>query len=132
MTQPSLFDLELPPELKGVHLLVASILLDNRGDWVKSGKIAKRLGIGDAADVRHIIQELIDDYKLELIGDRLKGFRFSENRQEFEDHQAPNVKQALTTLARVRARLGERRFKGLVARLKVREGLDLVEGITGA
>ena len=37
-----LFDPLIPPDLAGARLLVASLLLDNRGHWLKSRHIAQR------------------------------------------------------------------------------------------
>ncbi len=124
MTTLPLFEPLLPPDLQGARLHVAGLLLDNRGRWLTSASIAQRLGL-PAANVRHVIQELIDHHHLEIIGDRLCGFRFANSRQEFEDHQAANLRQAVTTFERVRARLGDRRFRGLLVKLKVREAFGL-------
>jgi hypothetical protein len=124
-----MFEPEFPPDLRGIHLQVAGLLLDNRGGWITSKQIAAKVGV-PAANVRHIIQELIDDYRLELIGDRLCGFRFADSRSEFEEHQAANVKQALTSLERAKARLGERRFRGLLIRLGIQKTLGLEQEIT--
>lgn len=124
MTLP-LFDPEIPADLKGIHLEVASLLLDNRGRYLKSKHIAQRVGLRNSCDVRHVIQELIDHHHLEILGDRTEGFRFADSRQEFEDYQAANLRQALTTFERVRSRLGERRFQGLLVKLKIRDALNL-------
>jgi hypothetical protein len=129
VTTLPLFEPTLPPDLTGVRLQVAGLLLDNRGRFIKSKHIAQRIGLRNSADVRHLIQELVDDFGLELIGDRTEGFRFADSRQEFEEHQAANLKQAVTTFARVRARLGERRFRGLLVKLKIHEAMGLEKEI---
>lgn len=130
MSTLPLFEPQIPPDLKGLRLEVAGLLLDNRGCWLKSKHIAQRLGLRDSCDVRHIIQELVDDYRLEIIGDRQEGFRFADSRSEFEECQAANLRQAMTTFGRVRARLGERRFRSLLAKLKVHEAFGLEREIT--
>jgi hypothetical protein len=129
LTTLPLFEPAIPAELTGVRLEVAGLLLDNRGRWLKSKHIAQRVGLRNSADVRHLIQELVDNYGLELIGDRTEGFRFADSRAEFEEHQAANLKQAVTTFYRVRARLGERRFRGLLVKLKIHEAMGLEKEI---
>ena len=125
MSTLPLFEPQFTPDLNGTHLAVAILLQDNRGRWLKSRHIAERVSLRNSADVRHIIQELIDDYHLEIIGDRKAGFRFSHSRAEFEDHQAANLSQAVTTFNRVRARLGERKFRALLVKLKISEAFSL-------
>lgn len=129
MSSLPLFEPEFPPDLRGIHLQVAGLLLDNRGGWITSKQIAAKVG-APPANVRHIIQELVDEYRLELIGDRLCGFRFADSRAEFEEHQVANLRQAVTTFERFRARLGDRRFRGLLVKLKIHQAMGLEQEIT--
>ena len=99
----------------------------NRGEWLKSCDIAASVGIRNSADVRHICQELTDEYGVWVIGDRAKGFQLAENWEDFVAHQMANLRQALTTFDRVKARVGEPRFKREVVALKAREALGLME-----
>jgi hypothetical protein len=128
-----LFEPTIPPTLTGQHLAVASLLLDHRGRGVLSSRvIAERVGLRHSADVRHIIQELVDEFALEIVGDRTKrdgGYRFADTRAEFEEAQTANLAQAVTTMTRIKSRLGPRGFRAALVRLKVREALEL-EGLT--
>jgi len=129
MTQAQLFQPQFPPDLTGQKLAVASLLLDHRGKGLLSSKeIAARVGLKHSADVRNICSELVDTYKLQIIGDRTKatgGYRFAESEEEFIDAQMPNLAQAVTTFQRVRSRLGEKRFKTALIRLGIRDMMDL-------
>lgn len=129
MTQPSLFAPTMPDTLTGVPLQVASILYEAKEKWTTSKQIAQRLGMS-AIDVRHVIQELIDEAKLPIVGDRAKGFRFTSDSAEFDARQIPNVRQAITSLARAKARLGEKRFHQLIARLAAKDAISLVKEIS--
>jgi hypothetical protein len=130
MTQANLFEPTIPPELTGDALKVAGILLDHRGRLLSSRTIAAMLGWPERkeADVRNIITTLVDVHHLEIVGNRNSrngGYRFADSRQEFEDAQYANLSQALTSFTRIKARLGERRFRAALVRLKVREVLSL-------
>lgn len=122
MTQANLFAPTIPPELRGDHLRVAGILLDHRGRGrLTSRQIAAMLGWHDskAADVRHIITDLIDQYGLQIAGDRSQktgGYAFADSDEQFIEAQMPDFSQAMSSLAKIRRRLGDRRFRALVAR----------------
>ena len=134
MTMP-LFDPIFPPDLKGSRLRVASLLLDHRGKgMLTSREIAARLGWRDtkAADVRHIITELVDTYKLNILADRNQktgGYAFAESDESFDAAQLANLSQAVTSISRIKARLGERKFRAALVKLKIREALDLEKEI---
>jgi len=48
----------------------------------------------------------------------------------WEAVQAANLRQAVTTFERVRARLGDRRFRGMLIKLKVHQAMGLEQEIT--
>jgi hypothetical protein len=127
--QQSLFEPSLPPELSGVHLSIASILLDRRGKGLtKSKDIAKMVGLKHSCDAVHVLNELIDDFRLQIIADRSEGgggYRFAESDEEFFEHQYAGLSQALTMFKRIRSRVGERRFRSMLIKLGIRDVVDL-------
>lgn len=109
---------------------MASMVLDARPGFITSKEIGTRLRL-PGANVRHILQECIDDYSLPILASRIRGYKFADSDHDWLEAQAPAVRQCLTGLSRAKARLGERRFNALIARLKVREGAELVRECLG-
>lgn len=140
-----LFEPTIPPELAGARLAVASILLDRwravrRGAAVKrlvtSREIAARLGWPDsrAADVRHIVADLVDTHGLEIVPERDRdggGYRIADSREEWLNGQMAGLRQMVTMAARLRRRLGEKGFRAALVRLKVIEALGLDDELKG-
>lgn len=111
--------------LTGVHLAVAGILLDRRGKWTKSKDIGQQIRVSQIT-VRHVCQELVDNFGLLVAGDRIRGFQLVDDVATFDQYQVAGVKQCLTGLARAKARLGEKRFRALIAKLSAKDGLEAI------
>lgn len=108
----------IPAELTGLPLLVATELWEARPHFVKSSDIARKARC-NAADVRHAMSELVDTFGLWIVGDRTLGYRLCETRTEFVDGQMQQLRQAITTLQRVRDRIGGREMKDALRRMGI-------------
>jgi len=137
VTQPTLFGPPpIPASLDGDALRVAALLYDVRPAKVTSDELCLRLGwpIERAADVRHICSSLADDFGLWVCGDRSQrtgGYWLSESYEEYVAAQMPGLRQALTTLRRIRRRVGDKRVRTEMVRLGLRavfEDLALTKG----
>ena len=123
----------MPPNLEGNLLRVASILYDARPHAITSADLAERIGWprSKKAHVTHICSTLIDEYKLPIAGERKggaeTGYRLCESHEEFVEAQMPNLRQAVTTILRIGARIGRKRLEHELVRLGIRAIFELTK-----